>query len=120
MNIKFRQSSTFLACSVTTWLITPYACTKAATYPRHKASNSKVSREKVVQLHTKKPDIPANVQVGAYRAAVYTTKIILALTRVSRQQSQPFMVRVEINIAESVVWGASGHATHLRGAGLCR
>lgn len=54
-----------------------------------------------------KPDIPANLQVGAYRAAVYTTKIILALTRVSRQQSQPFMVRVEINIAESVVWGAS-------------
>lgn len=54
-----------------------------------------------------KLDIPANLQVGAYRAAVYTTKIILALARVSKQQSQPFMVRVEINIAESRVWGAS-------------
>lgn len=53
-----------------------------------------------------KLDIPANLQVGAYRAAVYTTKIILALARGSKQQSQPFMVRVEINIAESRVWGA--------------
>lgn len=49
-----------------------------------------------------KLDIPANLQVGAYRAAVYTTKIMLALARVSLQQSQPFMVRVEINIAEGI------------------
>lgn len=55
-----------------------------------------------------KLDIPAKLQVGAHRAAVYTTKIMLALARVSKQQSQPFMVRVEINIAQSraVEWGA--------------
>lgn len=49
--------------------------------------------------------MPADLQVGEYRAAVYTTKIMLALNGVSKQQSQPFMVRVEINIAESKVWG---------------
>lgn len=49
--------------------------------------------------------MPADLQVGEYRAAVYTTKIMLALNGVSEQQSQPFMVRVEINIAESKAWG---------------
>lgn len=59
---------------------------------------------KEMMVH-QKLGIPADLQVGAYRAAVYTTKIMLALARVSKQQSQPFMVRVEINIAES---GAGG------------
>lgn len=52
--------------------------------------------------------MPADLQVGEYRAAVHTTKIMLALNGVSKQQSQPFMVRVEINIAESKAWGGQG------------
>lgn len=60
-------------------------------------------------------NIPADLQVGAYSTVVYTTKIILALARVSKQQSQPFMVRVEINIAESRAGGQvnSHSAIHL-------
>ena len=68
-------------------------------------------------------DIQANLQVGAYRSAVSTQpKIILALARVSKQQSQPFMVRAEINIAESRVWGGQSAPVgqHIYGAGLCR
>lgn len=60
-------------------------------------------------------DIPAKLQVGAHSAAVYTTKIRLAQARVSKRQSQPFKVRVEINIAGSRAGGSSGvdRATHL-------
>lgn len=51
----------------------------------------------------------------------HTTKIMLDLARASRQQSQPFMVRVEINIAESREWGASQlpQGNTFMGAGLC-
>lgn len=75
------------------------AISHSATYPGHKVSNSKLLEEK------DGPAMPADLQVGEYRAAVYTTKIMLALNGVSKQQSQPFMVRVEINIAESKAWG---------------
>lgn len=50
-------------------------------------------------------DIPAKLQVGAHSAAVYTTKIMLAQARVSKRPSQPFKVRVEINIAGSRAGG---------------
>lgn len=49
--------------------------------------------------------MPANLQVGEHGAAVYTTKIMLALNGVSELQSQPFMVRVRINIAGSKALG---------------
>lgn len=52
--------------------------------------------------------MPANLQVGDDRAAVDTTKIMLALNRVSELQWQPFMVRVRINIAGSKAVGARG------------
>lgn len=52
--------------------------------------------------------MPANLQVGEDRAAVYTTKIMLALNRVSERQWQPFMVRVRINIAGSKALRAGG------------
>lgn len=64
----------------------------------------------------------ANLQVGEDGAAVYTTKIMLALNRVSELQAHPFMVRVRINIAGSkaLVGGGGGRgyvnpssATHL-------
>lgn len=59
-----------------------------------------------------KLDIPADLLVGVYRAAVYTTKIMLVLARVSKHQSQPFMVRVQIYIAESGAGGqVSSHST---------
>lgn len=47
----------------------------------------------------------ANLQVGEDGAAVYTTKIMLALNRVSELQAHPFMVRVRINIAGSKALG---------------
>lgn len=52
--------------------------------------------------------MPANLQVGEDRATVYTTKIMLALNRVSELQWQPFMVRVRINIAGSKALGGEG------------
>lgn len=52
--------------------------------------------------------MPANLQVGEDGAAVYTTKIMLALHRVSELQSHPFMVRVRINIAGSKALGWVG------------
>lgn len=52
--------------------------------------------------------MPANLQVGEDGAAVYTTKIMLALHRVSELQSHPFMVRVRINIAGSKALGWGG------------
>lgn len=70
----------------------------------------------MVQLHTLLSLISqANPQVGTHTAAVYTTKIMLALVRESKQQSQPFMVRVEINIARSRAGGQvnSHSAKHL-------
>lgn len=54
--------------------------------------------------------MPADLQVGEDAAAVNTTKIMLALNGVSELQSQPFMVRVRINIAGSKAldWGVAG------------
>lgn len=82
--------------------------------PHTKSLKLQALMETMDQLHLKL-DIPADLQVGAYGAVVYTTKIILALARVSKQQSQPFMVRVEINIAASRAGGQvnSHRATHL-------
>lgn len=51
------------------------------------------------------PDIPANLKTGVYGAVVYPTKIMQALATLSKQQSQPFMVRVGINIAERKLVG---------------
>lgn len=87
-------------------------------YPGHKAPNSKLQRKRWFNSKLK-ACIPANQQVGTYRAAVYTTKIMLALARVSKQQSQPFMVRVEINIAERRVLGgqAAPVVQHIYGCG---
>lgn len=62
------------------------------------------------------PALPAKLQVGEDRAAVYTTKIMLALNRVSELQWQPFMVRVRINIAGSKALGAGGG----RQGGVCQ
>lgn len=53
----------------------------------------------------------ANLQVGEDRAAVYTTKIMLALNRVSELQAHPFMVRVRINIAGSKALGGGSMST---------
>lgn len=62
----------------------------------------------------------ANLQVGEDGAAVYTTKIMLALNRVSERQAHPFMVRVRINIVggKALGRGVGGYvnpssATHL-------
>lgn len=90
--------------TITVWLITFYPCAVVATYPTQTPQTQSFKR-KDGPTPNFKLDIPADLQVGAHRAAVYTTKIILALARVSRQQSQPFMVRVEINIAESRAGG---------------
>lgn len=65
--------------------------------PRFKAKDCPVL---LLQL-----DIPANPQTSVYRAAVYPTKIMQALATLSKQQSQPFMVTVEINIAERKAGG---------------
>lgn len=50
----------------------------------------------------------ANLQEGDDGAAVYTTKIMLALNRVSKLQWQPFMVRLTINIAGGKASEAGG------------
>ncbi len=108
--IQFRQSGTFPAClhghmqQVQLGLLFS-AQRQTLTLDTKPQTPSFTGKEgPTPQL---KLDIPANLQVGAYRAAVYTTKIILALAGVSKQQSKPFMVRVGINIAESRVLGAS-------------
>ena len=104
----------------TTCVITSYRCTTVAvTLPWTQSPKLQASKEKMVQNSKLKACIPANLQVGAYRAVVYTTKIMLALARVSKQQSQPFMVRVEINIAERRVPGgqAAPVVQHIYGCG---
>lgn len=108
--------------TATTWLITSNPCSTGATYPQHKTSNSKLLKEKRWSNSNLKLDIPANLQAGVCSAAVYTTKIILAPARASKQQSQPFMVRVGINIAESREWGAnqSWECNTFMGVGLCQ
>lgn len=105
--MTFRQSGRFLSMlrqtyeKTTTWLVTSYTSHNGCHLPRTKPLKIKALKEKMVQLHTQTLISQQSQQVGAYRTAVYTTKIILALARVSKQQSQPFMVRVEIYIAES-------------------
>lgn len=68
-----------------------------------------------------KLDIPAKLQVSAGWAVVYTTKIILALARMSKQQSLPFMESVQINIAESKVESTQlPECNTFMGAGPCQ
>lgn len=78
---------------------------ETVTYPRPESHKLQASKERWSNstLRPTKLDIPAKLQVGAGRAAVHTTKIILALTGMSKQQSRPFMARAQINIAERKV-----------------
>lgn len=65
-------------------------------------------------------DVPADLQVGVCSTVFYTTKIMLAQPE-SKQQSQPCMVRVEINIAESRAGGqVNSHSASYLWVQVCR
>lgn len=100
----------------TTWHLTSYPCSDNLPWKKIPQIPSFKGRDGPIPLL--QPDNPENPQVGAYSAAVYTTKIRLALARVSKQQSQPFMVRVGINIAESRTGGVVQPANTFMDAGL--
>lgn len=101
--------------AIITGLITSYPCTAVAAYPHTKS----LKRQAQVQLHVK-VDIPADLQVGAYSAVVYTTEIILALARVSQATVTAFYGEGGDKYSWEQSWGASQlpQCNTFMGAGL--